>query len=102
MRIYLYRGYRSEKMTNGIHYGKGIHELEDGLAQYLIDNGHAESLDVETKQPESKTERDVHITDPAKALMESFDLSIDDFPDTDRITKPMVDAHIANTMFNED
>lgn len=103
MRVYLKNGYRSQIKTNGIHYPKGVHDFDDDLAQYLIETGHGQAVDQVIEEVLPEPERDVHITEGAQALMESFDLSVDDFPDVERIDKPMVDAFLANQMAaNED
>ena len=101
MRVYLQVGYRSNIKTEGKHYPAGIHDLDDELAQYLIDTGQAQAMGGTSVKIVPDAPREVHVTEGANALMESFDLTIDDFPDVERIDKPMVDAYLAEFMADD-
>jgi hypothetical protein len=97
MKVFLKRGYRSSVKTNGVHYETGIHDLDDPLATYLIEIGIADTVNAVVPDEEIKP-LDVHITQPAQTLMDLFDLTPDDFPDENKITKPMVDALLEERM----
>jgi len=100
--VYLYNGYRSNARTKGVLYPKGIHTFDDELATYLVETGHGEYADVIIEEVEPEPERQVTISNAAQKLMDSFDLTIDHFPEVDNITKPIVDAYLANQMASDE
>lgn len=121
MRINLHRGYLSMRWTQGQHLLPGEHDLDDALAKMLIDKGFASPLavvepdepaplepvvqdapDEPPEEPEVVEDRveveDVHlvsITSAAQKGMDLFGLTVDDFPDVDKITKATVDEFLA-------
>ena len=107
MKIHIIHGYNDEKRHRVLE--AGIHDIDEtDFAQYLIDTGHATPMDlpfahadaIDDEEEEDAIE--ITMTDPAKEAMALWGLTVEDFEGVKRITKPMVDAVIAQRVHDEE